>query len=702
VTEVWPGRPFPLGSVWDGSGVNFSLFSEHASRVELCLFDDEDVESRVEMRERTAFNWHCYIPGVGPGQRYAYRVHGPYDPGNGHRFNAAKLLIDPYAKAIEGRIRYDAASTLPYVVGDPGEDLVPDESDDAAAIPRCVIIDEYFDWEDDHLPSHSWSNTVIYETHVKGLTMRHPNVREDLRGTYAGLASEEAIDHLRSLGVTAVELLPIHHIADEGHLVAKGLSNYWGYSSIGYFAPDSNYAATGTSGQQVREFKGMVKALHRAGIEVILDVVYNHTAEGNHMGPMLSFRGIDNLSYYRLSPEDLRYYVDYTGTGNSLNPTHPSVLRMIMDSLRYFAIECHVDGFRFDLAAALAREFHEVDRLSAFFDIIHQDPVLSQLKLIAEPWDVGEGGYQVGNFPVLWTEWNGIYRDTMRDFWRGVARLGNFADRFAGSADLYEADGRQPFASINFITAHDGFTLADLVTYNDKHNEANLEGGQDGNNDNRSWNCGVEGETDDPAIRQLRERQRRNFVTTLLLSQGVPMLLGGDEIGRTQGGNNNAYCQDNEISWYDWSRLEDEKSFLDFCREVIAFREAHPIFRRTQFFAGWRDQNELPDVWWFRPDGRAMSRRDWDSTTGQLGVFLNGNAIRTRAPDGTLVRDDSFIVVFNANHEDAEFVLPARRFARRWTIEFSTDEDNRRNNTFAARERLGVEARSLVVLRRVP
>ena len=524
--RVWPGKPFPLGPKWDGQGTNFSLFSENAEKVELCLFDEEDRETRYALTERTAFHWHGYLPGVGPGQRYGYRVHGPWAPEQGHRFNPDKLLIDPYAKSIEGPVLWERGNALPYVPNGEDADLERDDEDDAAAIPKSVVIDESFDWEDDRHPETPWHETVIYEAHVKGFTKQMPAVREELRGTYAGLASEPALEYLTSLGVTAVELLPVHHIADEHQLAAKGLTNYWGYSSIGYLAPHALYAATGRRGEQVKEFKGMVKALHRAGIEVILDVVYNHTAEGNHLGPMLAFKGIDNLSYYRTMPGDPRYYLDYTGTGNSLNPVHPSVLRLIMDSLRYFVIECHVDGFRFDLASALAREFHEVDRLSAFFDIIHQDPILSQVKLIAEPWDVGEGGYQVGNFPVLWTEWNGIYRDTMRDFWRGESDVAEFASRFTGSSDLYQHDGRRPFASINFITAHDGFTLRDLVSYNEKHNEANLENNTDGDNHNRSWNHGVEGETDDPAINELRERQMRNFLSTLFLSQGVPMLVG--------------------------------------------------------------------------------------------------------------------------------------------------------------------------------
>ncbi|MBV8080813.1 MAG: glycogen debranching protein GlgX [Actinobacteria bacterium] len=700
--EAWPGQPFPLGPIWDGGGTNFSVFSENAERVELCLFDDDGNEDRIEMTERTAFNWHCYVPGVGPGQRYGYRVHGPYDPAQGQRFNPAKLLIDPYAKAIEGPVDYHAANVLPYTpTGDADADLQPDQEDDAAAIPKCVVIDPSFDWEDDRAPARPWNETVIYEMHVKGFTKLNERIPEHLRGTYAGLASDEAIEYLTSLGVTAVELLPIHHIADESYLVDRGLTNYWGYSSIGFLTPHAMYAATGRRGEQVREFKGMVKALHRAGIEVILDVVYNHTAEGNHLGPMLAFRGIDNASYYRLVADDPRFYMDYTGTGNSLNPVHPSVLRLIMDSLRYFVGDCHVDGFRFDLASALAREFHEVDRLSAFFDVIHQDPILSQVKLIAEPWDVGEGGYQVGNFPVLWTEWNGIYRDVMRDFWRGQASTGDFAFRFTGSSDLYERDGRKPFASINFITAHDGFTLADLVSYNDKHNEANGEDNNDGTNDNRSWNCGAEGPTDDPGINELRARQQRNFLATLFLSQGVPMLLGGDEHGRSQGGNNNAYCQDNEISWIDWGLDEERADLLHFTQRLIALRRAHPVFRRTRFLEGETEPTTLPDVWWFRPDGRKMTRRDWEGAVGpRLGVFLNGSELGTRTPHGEPVLDDSFLVLFNADGETVDFTLPPRRFGLHWVLELSTSEPNAEPRKFLAREVVRVEGRSLILLRR--
>ncbi len=694
--KVWPGDPFPLGATWDGEGTNFALFSENAERVELCLFDGDDREERVELEERTAFNWHCYLPAVGPGQRYGYRVHGPYDPATGRRFNPAKLLIDPYAKAIDGAVDWRAANTLPYVPsGAEDADLTADRTDSAPAIPKAHVIDPGFDWENDEWvrPRTPWHETVIYEVHVKGFTQRRADVREDLRGSYAGLASESAIAYLQSLGVTAVELLPIHHIADEGFLHDRGLTNYWGYSTIGYLAPHSLYAATG---EQVREFKGMVKALHRAGIEVILDVVYNHTAEGNHLGPMLSFRGVDNQSYYRLVPDQPRFYMDYTGTGNTLNPVHPTVLRLIMDSLRYFVIDCHVDGFRFDLASALAREFYEVDRLSAFFDIIHQDPILSQVKLIAEPWDVGPGGYQVGNFPILWSEWNGMYRDTMRDFWRGGAPVRDFASRFGGSADLYETDGRRPFASVNFVTAHDGFTLRDLVSYNEKHNEANGEGNKDGTDDNRSWNCGVEGPTDDPAVVALRARQQRNFLATLLLSQGVPMLLGGDEIGRTQQGNNNAWCQDNELSWFAWETADEE--LLAFTRRLIELRRAHPVFRRTRFFDGSGEQ--LPDVWWMRPDGRRMTRRDWDNAEARaIGVFLNGEELRAETRHGAELSDDSFLMLFNAHFEDISFRLPARRFGTHWEVELATGRCEAERLVPGAD--VVVEARSLALLRRV-
>jgi isoamylase len=698
--DLWPGLPFPLGPTWDGNGTNFALFSENAERVELCLFDEDDEETRLEMTEREVFNWHCYVPGIGPGQRYGYRVHGPYDPASGKRFNPAKLLIDPYAKAVEGPVQWEKANVLPYVPSlDDDADLHLDDEDSAEAIPKCIVIDPSFDWGDDRPPNHPWHETIIYEAHVKGFTMLSDEVREDLRGTYAGLASEPALEYLRALGITAVELLPIHHIVDEGFLHDRGLTNYWGYSSIGYLAPHALYSATGRRGEQVREFKGMVKALHAAGIEVILDVVYNHTAEGNHLGPTLSYRGVDNESYYRLVPDDKRFYMDFTGTGNSLNPVHPSVLRLIMDSLRYFVIDCHVDGFRFDLASALAREFYDVDRLSAFFDTIHQDPILSQVKLIAEPWDVGPGGYQVGNFPVLWAEWNGIYRDTIRDFWRTQARVADFAQRFTGSSDLYQHDGRSPFASINFVTAHDGFTLRDLVSYNEKHNEANGEGNKDGTTDNRSWNHGVEGETDDPEINTLRARQQRNFLVTLLLSQGVPMLLGGDEFGRSQSGNNNAWCQDNELSWFRWD--EADHDLIEFARRVIRLRKEHPVFRRQQFLAGAETQGSgLPDVWWFRPDGRRMTQKDWQNTNAHtLGVFLNGEEIPSRTPDGHEIADDSFLLLFNAYGEEITFTLPTRRFGTRWSVELATGT-NGPSDTLTARAEVTVDGHSVTLLRR--
>jgi isoamylase len=697
---IWPGRPFPLGAIWDGNGTNFSLFSENAERVELCLFDTDDNETRVPLPERTAYNWHGYLPGVGPGQRYGFRVYGPYAPEQGRRFNPSKLLLDPYAKAIEGPIRWERANVLPYLPDGEDADLQPDDEDDAAAIPKCIVVDPVFDWEGDTLLRTPWHETVIYETHVRGFTNRHPDVREDLRGTYAGLASEPALAYLRDLGVTAVELLPVHHIADESFLRDRGLTNYWGYSSIGFFAPHALYAATGSAGEQVREFKGMVKALHRAGIEVILDVVYNHTAEGNHLGPMLSFRGVDNGSYYRLVPDQPRYYMDFTGTGNSLNPVHPSVLRLIMDSLRYWVIDCHVDGFRFDLASALAREFYDVDRLSAFFDVVHQDPVLSQAKLIAEPWDVGPGGYQVGNFPVVWTEWNGIYRDTMRDFWRGGSSVAEFASRFTGSSDLYQHDGRTPVASINFVTAHDGFTLSDLVSYNEKHNDANLEENRDGTDDNRSWNSGVEGPADDPEIVRLRRRRIRNFLTTLFLSQGVPMLLGGDEIGRTQLGNNNAWCQDNEISWFDWEHADHD--LLTFARRLIALRRAHPVFRRQSFLEGREVVGSgLPDAAWFRTDGRRMAQRDWQQADGhRLCVFMNGQEIPSLTVHGERIVDDSFLLLFNAHHEPCEFVLPPVRYGRRWVLELSTEDPDAAPVEHPARARVSVESRSILVLRR--
>jgi isoamylase len=705
MTEAWPGQPFPLGAVWDGNGTNFSIFSENAQGVELCLFDEEGNETRVDVQAKRAHNWHCYVPGVGPGQRYGYRVRGEYAPEEGHRFNPDKLLIDPYAKAIEGLVSWaNDANILPYVPGEGDDaDLERDDEDDSSVVPKSIVIDESFDWEGDRPPNTPLADTIIYETHVRGFTMTHPDVRAELRGTYAGLASEPALEYLKDLGITAVELLPVHHICDESFLHEKGLTNYWGYSTIGYLAPHSEYAVTGRRGEQVREFKGMVKALHSAGIEVILDVVYNHTAEGNHLGPMLSFKGVDNASYYRLVPDNPHHYVDFTGTGNSLNPVNPAVLRMIMDSLRYFVTECRVDGFRFDLASALARELYDVDRLSAFFDTIHQDPVLSQVKLIAEPWDVGPGGYQVGNFPILWSEWNGVYRDQMRDFWRTHAPIGQLAVRLSGSADLYEEDGREPFASINFITAHDGFTLRDLVSYNDKHNEANGEDNRDGTDDNRSWNCGTEGDTDDPEIQELRLRQQRNFLTTLLVSQGTPMLLGGDELNRTQGGNNNGWCQDSEISWYDWNQDAERDRMHAFVRRLIRLRREHCTFRRETFLRGRElDDMPLPDVWWFRADGRKMTPRDWEHGEAVLGMFLNGETIMSRGPRGETIDDDSFVVLFNAHFEDRQFRLPRQNMGRRWELELSTSEPDAVSGSaaFAARELVDVMAHSITILKR--
>jgi len=691
--SVIAGRPFPQGATADPSGTNFSLWSEGAERVELCLFGDDGAETRIEVTERTAMQWHCFVEGVRPGQRYGYRVHGPWDPASGLRFNPAKLLLDPYAKAIDGVVDWDGPTLLPYRAGD---DLAREDTDSAPAMPKSVVADQRYDWGEDVWPGTPWSETVIYETHVRGLTMRHPDVPEELRGTYAGLASPAVVGYLKELGVTAVELLPVHHFADESFLAGRGLTNYWGYSSIGFLAPHGPYSAAGTRGEQVREFKDMVKSLHDAGIEVILDVVFNHTAEGSHLGPMLSFKGVDSLAYYR-TPEDPRYFMDYTGTGNTLDPTHPQVLRLIMDSLRYFALDCHVDGFRFDLAAALARGLHEADRLSGFLDTIYQDPILSQVKLIAEPWDVGPGGYQVGNFPVLWSEWNGEYRDDVRDFWRGELGLATLAERFSGSADLYADDGRHPSASINFVTAHDGFTLRDLVSYNDKHNEANLEDNRDGADDNRSWNCGAEGDTDDYDVLALRARQQRNLLATLLLSQGVPMLLGGDEAGRTQGGNNNGWCQDNEISWVDWERADGE--LLGFTRRLIALRREEPVFARGRFFTGReRRGSGLPDVVWLRPDGPAMSEDDWDDDGARaLGAFLNGRELEP-AEDGTEVRSDSFVVLFNAHHDGVEFTLDPDLGAR-WRIEIATDGTDGIELDGGAATIL--PARSLRVLRRV-
>jgi glycogen operon protein len=652
--DVWPGRSYPLGADYDGEGTNFSLFSEVAEGVELCLFDDEGGESRLELKEVDAYCWHAYLPAVRPGQRYGYRVHGPWDPARGLRCNPHKLLLDPYAKAIEGGVHPDPA-LLDYEVG---EESRMSSADSAPFVPRCVVHDPVFDWAGDRSPNTPLHESIIYEAHVKGFTARHPAVPELHRGSYAGMSDPVAVEHLVSLGVTAVELLPVHQFVHDGHLLERGLRNYWGYNTIGFFAPHNEYALA-QQGEQVAEFKRMVRTLHEAGIEVILDVVYNHTAEGNHLGPTLSFKGIDNLAYYRVVPDDPRYYFDTTGTGNSLNMAHPHALQLIMDSLRYWVLEMHVDGFRFDLAATLARQFYEVDRLSAFFDLVQQDPVLSQVKLIAEPWDVGEGGYHVGNFPPYWSEWNGRYRDVVRDFWRGEeAALGEFASRLCGSSDLYEADTRRPHASINFVTAHDGFTLADLVSYDDKHNEANGEDNRDGESHNRSWNCGVEGPTDDPAVRALRSRQQRNFLATLLLSQGVPMVLHGDETGRSQGGNNNAYCQDNDISWMDWQLDDEQQALFDFTCRLTALRRLHPTFRRRRWFQG-RTLRGTPEIAWYRPDGDEMSDADWQAGfVKAVGVYLNGDAIYATDDRGRAVHDDDFLMLFNAAAGAIDWVLP--------------------------------------------
>ncbi|MBW3573903.1 MAG: glycogen debranching protein GlgX [Actinobacteria bacterium] len=666
--NIWPGEPYPLGSTYDGMGTNFSIFSEVAERVELCLFDDDGTETRYDLPEVSAFCWHGYLPNMGPGQRYGYRVHGPRDLAAGHRCNPAKLLLDPYAKAVDGNTQWDEA-VFGYRFGNPNGDA--NDLDSAPFVGKSVIINPYFDWANDRHPRTPWHETVLYEVHVKGFTATHPDIAPELRGTYAGLASEEAIAHFKELGVTAVEVLPVHHFVQDHHLVEKGLRNYWGYNTINYFAPAGRYSSRGDRGEQVIEFKEMVKALHQAGIEVILDVVYNHTAEGNHLGPTLSFRGIDNPAYYRLVPEQPRYYMDFTGTGNTINVRHPQVLQLIMDSLRYWVEEMHVDGYRFDLAATLARELHDVDKLSAFFDLIQQDPVVSQVKLIAEPWDVGEGGYQVGNFPPLWSEWNGKYRDTVRDYWRGAhTSLGDVAYRLTGSPDLYESNGRRPKASINFVTAHDGFTLTDLVSYNEKHNEANGEGNRDGESHNRSWNCGVEGPTDDPKILELRARQRRNLLATMMLSQGVPMLLGGDELGRTQGGNNNGYCQDNEVSWYHWD--DADEALLEFTRWLVQFRRAHPAFRRRRWFQGRPVIGKgLADIAWFRTDGQDMSDDDWHAPATTLGMFLNGEALASPGPRGEQVVDDSFILLLSAHFEPIEFKLPIG-WGERWELVLDT------------------------------
>jgi glycogen operon protein len=700
---VWPGRPYPLGATWNGEGVNFALFSEHAEKVELCLFELKGGReiTRLPITWQTDQVWHCFLPDARPGQLYGYRVYGPYDPKRGKRFNHNKLLLDPYAKAVVGQVKWSNAD-YGYRVGHRLEDLSFDRSNNAPGIPKCKVIDPAFTWGGDELPRTPWHETIIYELHVKGFTQNHPEVPPTLRGTYAGLATEPVIRHLKHLGVTAVELMPVHTCVDERHLVGKGLRNYWGYNSIGFFSPDMRYSATGAVG----EFKTMVKTLHSNGIEVILDVVYNHTAEGNHLGPTLSFRGIDNEAYYRLSASDPRLYVDFTGCGNTLNMQHPRVLQLIMDSLRYWVLEMHVDGFRFDLASALARELHDVNRLSAFFDIIHQDPVLSQVKLIAEPWDLGEGGYQVGNFPVGWTEWNGKYRDVVRAYWKGEGGvIDELAYRLTGSSDLYGHSGRRPYASINFVTAHDGFTLHDLVSYNEKHNEANGEDNRDGSDHNLSWNCGVEGPTADPAIKTLRARQKRNFLATLLLSQGVPMLLAGDEMGRTQQGNNNAYCHDSELTWINWNLAPEDRELIELVRRLIQIQQRHPVFRRRSFFQGRRIHgSDIKDIAWLKPDGTEMTDEEWQQSFARcLGLFLAGAGLDEFDDRGRPIKDVNFLLLLNAHHDEIGFVLPAYHPGMLWKAELDTSRDAGlgRDGTYEGTHVYPLQGRSLVLLREV-
>jgi glycogen operon protein len=697
--ETWPGSAYPLGAAFDGSGTNFALFSESAERVELCLFDENRVETRIEVQDVDAYVWHCYLPQVQPGQRYGYRVHGAYEPTQGQRANPNKLLLDPYARATAGEIDWDP-SLFSYQLGDPNS---INNDDSAPHVMLGVVINPFFDWAGDRHPRIPYAESVIYEAHVKGLTQLNPHVPEDARGSYSALAHPAMIEHYQRIGVTAIELMPVHQFVHDNALLDKGLCNYWGYNTIGFFAPHNGYSATGQLGQQVQEFKGMVRSLHDAGIEVILDVVYNHTAEGNHLGPTLSFRGIDNEAYYRLVDDDRQYYMDYTGTGNSLNVRRPHSLQLIMDSLRYWVLEMHVDGFRFDLASTLAREFYDVDKLSTFFELVQQDPTISQVKLIAEPWDIGPGGYQVGNFPPQWTEWNGKYRDTVRDFWRGEsATLGEFASRLTGSADLYEHDGRRPVASINFVTAHDGFTLADLVSYNEKHNDANGENNNDGESHNRSWNGGVEGPTDDPAIQTLRARQQRNFLATLLLSQGVPMVLHGDELGRTQQGNNNTYAQDSELSWVHWDAADTP--LTEFVSAIARLRSQHPTFRRARFFDGRpvrRGEGEaLPDIVWLTPGGEEMVPDDWDSGFGRaIGVFLNGHGIRERDARGEQITDLSFILYFNAHDETVGFTLPSEEYSALWETVVDTAGAGADSEPVKTGNTISVAAKALVVLR---
>jgi len=697
--QLWPGTAYPLGATFDGNGTNFALFSEVAEGVELCLFDENLVETKVRLTEVDGYVWHGYLPGVQPGQRYGYRVSGPWDPSKGLRCNPAKLLLDPYAKAVCDDIHW-GQSLFSYDFSAP-EQLNTDDS--ARDTIHGVVVNPFFDWKDDRQLKIPLADTVIYEAHVKGLTKLHPDVPDAQRGTYGGLAHPSVIAHLQKIGVTAIELMPVHQFVDDDALQQKGLSNYWGYNTIGFFAPHAAYSSAGALGQQVQEFKGMVRSLHAAGIEVILDVVYNHTAEGNQLGPTLSMRGIDNASYYRLVDDQPEYYMDYTGTGNSLNAGNPHTLQLIMDSLRYWVTEMHVDGFRFDLAATLAREFYEVDKLSAFFELVQQDPIVSQVKLIAEPWDVGPGGYQVGNFPPVWTEWNGKYRDTVRDFWRGEpATLGELASRLTGSSDLYESTGRRPVASINFVTAHDGFTLRDLVSYDGKHNEANGEDGKDGTDDNRSWNCGAEGDTDDPAILTLRGRQQRNFLATLLLSQGVPMILHGDELGRTQDGNNNGYAQDSELTWVHWD--EADAALIEFTAAIARLRRDHPTFRRSRFFDGRpiaRGHGEpLPDIEWLKPDGTAMSPDDWEAGFGRtLGMYLNGRGIHGVDARGQQLADVGFLVYYSAHDQPVPLVIPDADHGKEWDLIVDTAGDHVDGDSLAAGAACSVGAHALLVLR---
>jgi isoamylase len=700
---IYPGQAYPLGATWDGNGVNFALFSENATAVEICLFDHENdtTESvRVFLPEHSHQVWHGYIPGLQPAQLYGFRVHGPYDPENGHRYNPNKLLMDPYAKAISGVIDWHD-SLFAYDFNDEAADLSFSDSDSAPYIPKCVVIDPAYEWEGDKPPRTSYHNSIIYELHVKGFTKRHPDIPEEIKGSYAALGHPVTIQYLKDLGVTAIELMPVHQFVNDHHLQENGLSNYWGYNTIGFFAPDIRYASRSHRGAHVDEFKDMVKALHKAGIEVILDVVYNHTAEGNEMGPTLSFKGIDNSTYYRLVDDNKRYYMDYTGTGNTLNANLPAVLKLMMDSLRYWILEMHVDGFRFDLAPTLARELHEVNRLSAFFDIIHQDPVISQVKLIAEPWDIGEGGYQVGNFPPGWAEWNGKYRDCIRDYWRGSdSMLGEFAQRFTGSPDLYQDDNRRPTASVNFLTAHDGFTLHDLVSYNEKHNDANGENNNDGEDHNRSWNCGVEGPTDDQSIIDLRNQQKRNFLTTLFLSQGVPMLVAGDELGKTQQGNNNAYCQDNEISWIDWENADQE--LLAYTRKLINIKKSHPSFGRRRWFQGQNVKGTgVHDIAWFLPEGDLMEEHNWSEDFAKsLGVFLNGKGLHSVGLTGEKIIDHSFYLIFNAYHEELAYQLPVSDYAEHWIKVLNTAAGwVETEEVFEANDVIKVAGRSVVLLR---